>query len=182
MHWINLARDKSKHPLIIDDYLAPCTVEKSASKCRMRHMRFAGFSAYSYQNLPAYRSVILWWIVVVVGLRDLGAEGAMQLVECVSVSVCVCGHVNLAETWDEKIHSPLLLFPGDCTSRLSLGGAFLSSAMRLPSKGRISEGHATGFVFSRQWLIFFISPPAEAHVRVHGMVVITRLLFQWMLK
>lgn len=64
-------------------------------------------------------------------------------------SVCVCGHVNLAEAWDEKIHSPIPLFPGDCTSQFTLGGVFRSAAMHLPSKGRISGEHATGFVFSR---------------------------------
>lgn len=59
--------------------------------------------------------------------------------------MCVCGYVNLAETYDEKTHSQILLSPGDCTSRFSLGGVFLSSAIHLASKGRISDEHATGF-------------------------------------
>lgn len=64
---------------------------------------------------------------------------------CACICVCVCGHVNLANTRDEKTHSAIPLSHRDCTSRFSLGGVFLSSAMRLASKGRISDEHATGF-------------------------------------
>ena len=105
--------------------------------------------------------------------RGRGGGGLQLAPEC----VCVCGHVNLAEAWDEKIHSPIPLSPGDCTSQFTLGGVFRSAAMHLPSKGRISGGTCNRIcLFSGNGSIF-ISPSAEAQARVQWMVWITR--YHW---
>lgn len=100
-----------------------------------------GFSIYSYQCLPALKSVSCWFAVVD-GLWGQGAGRGCSWHSGACVWACELGK----DTMRAKIHSPILLSPGDCTSRFSPGGALLSSEMHSLSKGRISGEHATGFV------------------------------------
>lgn len=62
-------RDENKRILIESDhYSLPHFVEKTVPKCKNPYTKFCLLSIYSYQCLPACKSVILWWFAVADGL------------------------------------------------------------------------------------------------------------------